>query len=157
MGSRFIDFYLWKKNGRIVGNNETLKVIVDASSGGSYTCTVSNSAGTDSSSTILYVEPFINVPLNDQTLTINGSNVNINCDAAGFPLPNVSWVDTAGVEVSNTSQLQFTPVIFGDQGNYRCELTTKINETNFSDGDETTLIGNYHYPNIIIMYDPHTY
>ena len=141
---RFIDSYLWEKDGMIVGNDETLEVIVDASSGGIYTCTVSNAAGTDSNFTTLYIEPFINVPLNDQTLAINGTNVNISCDAAGFPPPNVSWVDTLGLKVSNTSQLQFSPVLFGDKGNYHCVLTAEINGMNFSARDETTLTGNHH-------------
>ena len=140
--SRFIDSYQWVKNGSIVGNNETLEVIVDTSSGGIYTCTVSNAAGTDSLSTAVYVEPFINRPLNDRTPGTNGSTVNINCDAAGFPAPNISWVDALGLEVSNSSQLKFSPVMFGDEGLYRCVLTTEIVGMQFSAMDETTLIGN---------------
>lgn len=138
----FIDTYEWEKNRRIVGNNQTLEVIVDATSGGVYTCTVSNAAGTDSASTTLYVEPFINMPLNDHTLTTNGSSIDINCDIAGFPTPNISWVDALGLEVSNSSQLHLDPVMFGDEGLYTCVLTTQIFGMNFSAMDETTLIGN---------------
>ena len=152
--SRFIDSYQWVKNGSIVGNNETLEVKIDASSGGIYTCTVSNAAGEDSLSTTLYVEPFINVPLNDQTLATNGSSVNINCDAAGFPAPNVSWIDALGLKVSNLSQLKFSPVVFGDEGLYHCILTTEIVGMQFSAMDETTLIGNV--SNIIYPPSPHT-
>ncbi len=139
---RFIDSYEWEKNERIVGNNQTLEVTIDASSGGIYTCTVHNAAGTDSASTALYVEPFINMPLNIQILTTNGSIVNIDCDAAGFPTPNISWIDPLGFEVSSSSRLQFNPVVFGDEGLYTCVLTTEIVGMNFSAMDETTLIGN---------------
>ena len=138
---RFINSYEWEQNGKIVGNNETLKLTIDASSGGIYTCTVSNAAGTDSASTTLYVEPFINELLNDLTTATNGSRVNINCDGAGFPAPNVSWVDALGLKVSNTSRLQLSPVMFGDEGLYSCELTTEIVGIHFSAVDETTLIG----------------
>ena len=138
----FVDSYLWEKNGNILGNSDTLDIIADASFGGIYTCTVSNDAGSDSSTTTLYVAPYIDTPLDKQTFTANGSNVDISCDATGFPTPTVSWVDTQGFEVSNTSQLQFSPVVFGDEGQYRCVATTEINGTNFTAMDETTLIGN---------------
>ena len=141
----YIDSYEWVKDRRIVGNNQTLEVIVNATSGGIYTCTVSNAAGTDSASTTLYVEPFINTPLNDQTLTTNGSSININCDVAGFLTPNISWVNGLGLEVSNSSQLQLNPVTFGDEGLYTCVLTTEIVGINFSAMDETTLFGNNNY------------
>lgn len=147
----FIDSFKWEKNGSIVGNNQTLEVIVDASSGGIYTCTVTNAAGTDSEFTALYVEPFINRPLSDQTLALNGSSVDINCDAAGFPAPNVSWINASGLEISNSLQLQFSPVVFGDEGVYTCVLTAEVNGMHFSAIDETTIIGNI---NIIYAYSP---
>ena len=81
-------------NGNIIGNDSMLEVMdIDASSGGVYTCIVSNAAGSDSASTTLYVAPYIVTPLEEQTLTTNGSNVSISCDADGFPNPSVSWVD----------------------------------------------------------------
>ena len=78
-------------NRNIVANDSTLEVMdIDASSGGVYTCIVSNAAGSDSASTTLYVAPYIVTPLEEQTLTTNGSNVNISCDADGFPSPTVA-------------------------------------------------------------------
>lgn len=137
----FVDSYLWEKNGSIIGNSDTLDIIVDASSGGIYTCAVSNDAGSDSSTTTLYVAPYIDTSLEKETLTASKSILDISCDATGFPAPSVIWVDTQGLEVSNTSQLQFSPVMFGDEGQYYCLATTEINGTDFTAMDETTLIG----------------
>ena len=134
--------FIWMKNNDIVGNVSTFNVTeVDASSGGSYTCSVSNAAGNDSASTTLYVAPYIVTPLEEQTLTTNGSNVNISCDAAGFPSPIVNWVDMTNKEVSNTSLLQFSPVIFGDEGVYSCVATAIVDGMVFTTTNETTLVG----------------
>ena len=143
MGGPGISFE-WLLNGTFIGNDSVLNLeTVDASYGGNYTCTVSNTAGTDSASTILYVAPYIVTPLDEQILTANGSYVNINCESTGFPHPTVTWVDTLGLEVSSTSQLQFNPIMFGDEGLYRCIASTVINTTNFTAMDTTTLSGNY--------------
>ena len=134
--------YVWMKNEMIIGNESTLVVTdIDASSGGTYTCLVSNAAGNDSASTTLYVAPYIVTPLEEQTLTANGSNVNLNCDAAGFPSPTVNWVDTMDVEVSTTSFLQFSPALFGDEGDYRCVASANISHMTFTATNTTTLIG----------------
>ena len=134
--------YIWMKNEDFVGNESTLVVTdIDASSGGSYTCLVSNAAGNDSASTTLYVAPYIVTPLEEQTLTANGSNVNLNCDADGFPSPIVTWIDVTNLKLFNTSLLQFSPVMFGDEGVYRCEATAVVNGMTFNTTNETTLIG----------------
>ena len=147
MGGPDISFQ-WEVNGTIVGNNSVLNLVtIDASHGGNYNCIVSNAAGTDSASTTLYVSPYIVTPLKEQTLTAHGSNVNINCDATGFPVPIVNWEDMLGLGISSTSQLEFSPVIFGDEGIYLCVAFIEINGTNFTVTNQTTLIGN----NIIII------
>ena len=136
--------HVWMKNGMIIGNESTLVVTdIDASSGGTYTCLVSNAAGSGSASTTLYVTPYIVTPLEEQTLTANGSNVNINCNAAGFPSPIVNWVDITNVEVSSTSLLQFSPVVFGDEGVYRCVASAQFSSTIFNVTDETILVGTF--------------
>ena len=134
----------WKRSGTIIGNDSTIRLVtVDASHGGDYTCTVSNAAGSDSASTTLYVAPYIITPLENQTLTINGSDVIISCNATGFPIPSVSWVDSLGLEVSTTSLLQFNPISFGDEGVYDCMAKSVINQSPLNAIDEITLIGNY--------------
>lgn len=135
--------FIWTMDGNVIGNESVFNVMdIDASRGGSYTCTVSNAAGTDAASTTLYVAPYIDAPLERETLAVNGSNLNISCSAAGFPIPIVKWVDMQGIEVSNSSQLQFSPVIFGDEGVYRCVATTDIKETIYTAVNQTTLVGN---------------
>ena len=135
--------FIWTKDGKIVGNETMLNVIdINASHGGSYRCTVSNAAGNDSASTTLYVAPYIVTQLEAETLAVNGSNLNISCNAAGFPAPLVVWVDMQGIEVSNSSELHFRPIQFGDEGLYRCVATTMIGELNFTAVNETTIVGN---------------
>ena len=136
--------FQWEMNGSIVGNDGMLVVMdINASSGGDYTCTVSNAAGNDSASTTLYVAPYIVTPLEEQTLTTSGSNVNITCDADGFPTPTVIWVDMMIAEVENTSLLEFSPVMFGNEGLYRCVATAEINGMSFNATNETVLVGMY--------------
>lgn len=135
------NLFLWEINGNIVGNDSILNLEnIDASYGGTYTCIISNAAGNDSVSATLYVAPYIDNPIAEQTLAVNGSSVNIICSAAGFPIPNVKWEDLFGFVVSNTSQLNLNPVMFGDEGAYRCVATFEIGEA-FTTTTETTLIG----------------
>ena len=134
--------FQWERNGETIGNDSMLKLEdINASHGGTYTCIISNAAGNDSVSTTLYVAPYIDSPLDEQTLVMNGSIVNIVCNAVGFPIPNVIWVDSLGSIVSFTSLLQFYPVTFGDEGLYHCIATVEINEVTFYSTDETTIIG----------------
>ena len=57
--------FQWEMNGNIIGNSSILEVMdIDTSSGGIYTCTVSNAAGNDSVSTFPY-----NVTLLEPTTT----------------------------------------------------------------------------------------
>ena len=134
--------FVWTMDANVIGSESVLNVVdIDASHGGSYICTVSNAAGAESASATLYVEPYIDTPLERETLAINGSNLNISCNAVGFPIPVVVWVDMQGIEVSNSSQLQFSPVLFGDEGLYRCVATSEIGETIFTAMSETTLVG----------------
>ena len=134
--------YTWMKNEQIIGNESTLEVRdINASSGGSYTCLVSNAAGNDSASTTLYVAPYIVTPLEEEILTANGSNVNISCDAAGFPSPTVNWVVLTDMILFDTFLLQFSPVMFGDEGVYRCEATADINGMTFTTIDVVTIFG----------------
>ena len=140
--------YAWKQNGKaLLGENENELILmnINGSSGGVYRCTVSNAAGSGSASTTLYVAPYIVTPLEEQTLTTNGSNVNISCDADGFPNPPVSWVDMTNTEVVNMSLLEFSPVLFGDEGLYGCVATAEINGMNFNATDDTILVGKYLY------------
>lgn len=134
--------FQWEINGNIIENDSNLTfVVTNASYGGNYTCAVSNAAGTESASTTLYVAPYIDTPLEKDISVTNGSNISINCGAAGFPTPTVKWMKL-DLEVSSTVLLQFNSVMFGDQGIYRCVASTEINGTNYTITDQTTLNGN---------------
>lgn len=136
--------YEWSKGGRILnneGDNTLMLTGIDITSGGNYTCTVSNAAGNDSTTTVLYIAPYFVTPLKKNTDTFNGSYVNISCDPDGFPRPAVKWVNVSGMEVSNTSLLEFNPVVVGHEGPYHCIATLKVNDTDFTATTETILLG----------------
>ena len=137
--------FQWEMEGTVIRNESMsmLKLVdIDASDGGDYTCTVSNAAGNDSASTTLYVAPYIVTPLEELTLSVNGSSINLTCDADGFPEPNVSWDrNTTEDLVANNSLLLITTVLFGQEGVYRCLASVNINGENYEDSDLTTLVG----------------
>ena len=138
--------YEWSKDGVVLSGetsaNLTLSFIT-ATSGGDYICSVSNAAGNDSASTTLYVAPYIVTPLEEQFLTTNGSNINTSCDAAGFPNPTVYWVNMTDNVVANSSFLNFNPVMFGDEGVYRCVATADIDGLVFNATNEATIVGKF--------------
>lgn len=143
MGSdEFESSYVWMLNETVIGVGPTLVLMdINAYSGGNYTCVVNNAVGTHSASATLYVVPYIITPLDEQIPVVNGSNLNISCTAAGFPSPTVIWVNTTNMETLETQLLDFTPVLFGDEGLYQCVANAEINGTNFTVSDETTLVG----------------
>ena len=137
------NIYEWRKDG-IIFDGETNKTLslnsVEVTSGGDYNCTVRNDAGMDFTTTTLHIAPYI-VPLVDEIQAFNGSSVNVSCEADGFPLPTVTWVNRANVVVANTTLLKFSPVLVGDEGIYRCVATIVVNGSNVDATDEINLIG----------------
>ena len=136
--------YEWRKDG-IIFDGETNKTLslnsVEVTSGGDYTCTVSNDAGMDSTTTTLYIAPYIAVPLEEEIQADNGSSVNVSCEADGFPLPTVNWVNRTNIVVANTTLLKFSPVLVGHEGIYRCVATIVVNGSSIDATDEINLIG----------------
>ena len=140
--------YEWRKDGIVLNNeiNNTLRLYsINVTSGGDYTCTVSNAAGNDSTTTTLFVAPFIVTPLEKETPVFNGSYVNVSCEADGFPPPTVTWVNMTSMEVSNTTLLEFSPVLVRDEGLYRCVATLEVEGSSIEATDETKLIGMFQY------------
>ena len=124
--------YQWQTNdtdilGEIVENLTLANV--NASTGGMYTCVVTNAAGSDSDSTFLFIAPyFITEPVDEETT--NGSSVTFQCVAEAFPSPSYQWARTDGQPVReelimNASSLMFNPVLFGDEGDYYCNVTSR--------------------------------
>ena len=133
--------YQWQNDGEDLMNETDATLIVSnitATNGGSYTCVVSNAAGNDSATAVLYVEPIIVTQPTD-ILTRNGTVVNFTCVAESFPAPEYTWEkyneETDSFDaVGNSSVLEFTPAVFGDEGSYRCVASLPgTNRSNTSD------------------------
>ena len=131
---------IWEVDGdRLpIANSHQISVLVNVSSGGNYTCIVSNAAGSETDSTMLYVHPVI-IQNPDQFVdSINGSTTDFSCDAESFPEPMYQWVRPDGLLVRNevkdenrTNVLGFDPVLFGDEGAYICRAFITIDGTPF--------------------------
>ena len=140
--------YEWMKDGKILDgevDNALALNIINSSSGGVYTCIVRNAAGSGSDNMTLYVAPYIMNPLEEQVFRMNGSTLSILCDTDGFPSPDVIWarihMNMTGTVASNRSLLEMNPVVFGNEGLYRCTASVEIGEMLHMASDETTLIG----------------
>ena len=137
--------YQWQANDTNIPG-ETTEVLtladVDASIGGMYTCVVTNAAGSDSDSTFIFISPyFISQPVNEET--INGSSVTLQCVAEAFPSPSYQWERTDGAPIrdiiaNDTNSLVFLPVLFGDEGDYYCNATSR---TEIAHSEDATLTG----------------
>ena len=147
--------YQWQANdtdisGEIMENYSVADV--DASAGGVYTCVVTNAAGSDADSTFLFIASYFVVePINQEVA--NGSLVTLTCIAEAFPSPNYLWArtDTMPIReelITNTSSLIFDPVLFGDEGDYYCNATSREEVAKTQDA---TLTGNNYC--IIAMQD----
>ena len=132
--------FQWQKNGAdLPGENRTTVQLtdIDATDGGEYTCVVSNAAGSDSINTTVYIRPYFTTqPMSISTEA--GQNETLTCEAEGFPEPTIQWFRDNGADFGmdvtgmNTSDLMFTPVQFGDEGDYYCTATSNGESTNSS-------------------------
>ena len=134
------NMFQWQKNGAdLPGENQTTLQLtdIDATDGGEYTCVVSNAAGTDSINTTLYIRPYFTT----QSMSISteaGQSETLTCEAEGSPEPTIQWFRDNGLDFGmdvtgmNTSDLMFTPVQFGDEGDYYCTATRNGESTNSS-------------------------
>ena len=140
--------YQWEKDGKTLVTENVLTLMdIDASSGGSYTCTVSNLAGNDSATTILYVAPYFVIhPENVETS--NSSEVNITCLAESFPEPEYIWIRDGDsslvregvVTADMPSSLGFRPVLFGDEGVYTCMAFITIDMIVHNESSDTAVL-----------------
>ena len=114
---------------------------VTASTGGEYSCVVTNRAGNNTASTFVFISPYmVTQPVN--TEGSNGSAINLACRAEAFPEPDYQWRRVDGKEISdklmgvNSMSLLFNPLLFGDEGEYYCAVTSR----NISIGSDTAII-----------------
>ena len=125
--------YQWQNDGEDLMNETDANLIVSnitARNGGNYTCVVSNAAGNDSVTAVLYVEPIIVTQPTD-ILTRNGTVVSFTCAAESFPASDYTWQkyieETDSFDtVSSGPVLEFTPAVFGDEGSYRCVASLPV-------------------------------
>ena len=124
------NIYRWLKNGENLHgqDSDTLTLSnVTASTGGIYTCMVSNIAGGSNASTFVFIFPyFIDHPRSHEVSV--GSSVLLICDAVSFPSPDYLWQRSDGENISNDiaineKNLSISSVEYGDEGGYFCNAS----------------------------------
>ena len=122
--------FQWLINGsNILGETSSSLSLfnVNASTGGEYTCVVSNQAGNDSACTSVFISPYFIVQP-ESTGGSNGSIVMLMCEAEAFPAPTYQWIHEGEMirsDLRNGSEvLTFDPLQFGDEGFYICNVTS---------------------------------
>ena len=124
-------FYQWQVNNTNISGATSATLMlsnVNASTGGEYSCVVSNSAGDNSASTFVFISPYFTTQPEDRVGSI-GSTLTLMCEAEAFPSPQYHWARMDGVAIRdvvlgvNSTMLIFNPLMFGDEGNYFCNVT----------------------------------
>ena len=119
--------YQWQGNGTVISIETSSTLMfsnINASTGGQYSCVVSNSAGYDSASTFVFISPYFITQPEDKEAH-NGLNIILMCEAEAFPTPQYQWVrvdrpiNDAVLGVRSTL-LSFMPFMYGDEGSYFC-------------------------------------
>ena len=122
------NMFQWFKNGSVLdGETSSLLTVTDISveDGSEYSCLVSNAAGNGSAMASLFVIPEI-VQQPQAINTNNGSAITFTCLATGYPSPEYIWSrenpegTVVAMMVGEESELNIDPVMFGDEGYYRC-------------------------------------
>ena len=139
--------FTWLKDGASIPG-ETLETLfledINATiHGGNYTCVVNNTAGSDSASAVLNVDPVvIKEPLDREI--VNGTLVSFMFVVEAFPPPTYEWIFVGG-ELDeramgvNSNTLVLDPAVFGNEGDYRC---TAVSNGVIVMSRNTTLSGN---------------
>ncbi|SMN00269.1 HK97 major tail subunit [uncultured Candidatus Thioglobus sp.] len=125
--------YQWQAKGTYIDGEISQILIlsnVTASTGGMYTCVVSNLAGNHSASTFVFVYPYI-VEEPPAIITVStGSPVLIICDVESFPSPEYLWLrieDRIFREgtLNNSASLNISSIQYGDEGGYYCNASAR--------------------------------
>ena len=126
------NFYQWLVNSTdISGETSTTLMLsnVNASTGGEYSCVVSNGAGNESARTFVFIFPYFTTQPEDRGGS-NGSTLTLICEAEAFPSPQFHWARMDGAAIRdgvlgvNFTMLSFSPLMFGDEGSYFCNVTS---------------------------------
>ncbi len=124
--------FQWQRNGIVLEDENTTTLTIanlTAFQGGVYTCNVSNSAGSGNSNVSLNIRPYFTTqPMSMRNR--NGSMSSLTCVAEAFPSPEYQWGRSDGRVIRNditgqkSTMLTFTSLVFGDEGDYYCNMTS---------------------------------
>ncbi|XP_049697575.2 hemicentin-1 [Helicoverpa armigera] len=111
-------FVQWTINGqplfrqRMYVDEYGLRFVANLTDFGEYTCTAKNIHGNTSITYMLHVwvPPYISPPLQVTKEALLGSNVTLQCDVIGFPLPAIRWLFEGNPLTDNTTDLSFNDV-----------------------------------------------
>ena len=140
---------IWEVEGDrlAITNSHQISVFVNVSFGGNYTCIVSNAAGSESDSTMLYVHPLIVENPTPLITVTNGTNTSFSCDAESFPDPMYEWIRPNGlivreevIKMNRQNLLGFNPTLFGDEGTYICRAFIIIDEIIYDVNSTATVL-----------------
>ncbi|CAH2088276.1 unnamed protein product [Euphydryas editha] len=105
----------WIKDGRLVESPRLyvdeygLRFVANVTDFGEYTCLASNQYGNASLNYTVYVwvPPHIEPPVEVVEDVLLGTNVHLECDAVGFPIPIIMWEYREEILRENTTDLSF--------------------------------------------------
>ena len=62
-----------------------------------------------------------------RTPVTEGDNVTLYCNATGFPVPNIAWINaSSGYVESRTKTLLITAITRSESSNYTCHASNEI-------------------------------
>ncbi|XP_076363652.1 cell adhesion molecule Dscam1-like isoform X2 [Tachypleus tridentatus] len=147
---------VWKKDGQQLSHGGRLTIeqvnidisnlkisIISPEDVGNYTCTATNSAGSDSFTAALVVRgpPFwLHEPINSQAV-LGASQTTIHCSAGGYPRPKLLWFKKGPsgsltpisrsykMKVLDNGTLLINDVKETDSGTYLCQVENGVGES----------------------------
>ncbi|CAM1303017.1 Uncharacterised protein r2_g1303 [Pycnogonum litorale] len=119
--------YKWiKPDGTVMFETEGLLSVIDTESTGSfkYRCTVTNSNGEDSKSTLVIVRDKLGAFITQKTVH-DGNGIELNCHTTGYPIQNIHWTLNGEPIVSLSIQENREKIVIRnigrhDRGMYQC-------------------------------------
>ena len=83
----------------------------------------------------MFAAPSFIQPIQNKTMTEEGENVTVSCNASGTSPLKVSWIKVESGERFDGTELVFTHINRGQAGEYRCEASNEC-----GNASETTTI-----------------
>jgi hypothetical protein len=139
--------YQWYKDASPLSGetNSTLNFTAVADSGGIYTCTATNVAGSDTSDDIvLSMLPNVISQTNSTGVT-RGTSATLTITASGYPAPTYQWYKDDVLISGETSATLTKFWSDSDAGTYKCVLTNAVGSTNSADIVVTIVSNPYVY------------